>query len=57
MKEQPIIAAKFELAADVRLRVGQQLRVEYNEVMGEKAPDRCTEILKKLDELQAQPSA
>ena len=38
------------LGRDIKLRVGQQLRVMYGEVMDQGVPDRCIEILKRLDE-------
>lgn len=40
-----------KLGPDIKVRVGQQLRVMYGEVMRQGVPDRCIEILKRLDDL------
>jgi len=40
-----------KLGPDIKVRVGQQLRVLYGEVMDEGVPDGCLEILKRLDDL------
>jgi len=40
-----------KLGPDIKVRVGQQLRVLYGDVMDQGVPDRCAEILKKLDDL------
>ncbi len=54
MGEMPDLGARpaVKLAPDIRVRVGQQLRVMYGDVMDEGVPDRCTEILKRLDDLK-----
>ncbi len=41
-----------KLGPDIKVRVGQQLRVVYGDVMDQGVPDRCTEILKRLDDLK-----
>ncbi len=41
-----------KLGPDIKVRVGQQLRVIYGDVMDQGVPDRCTEILKQLDDLK-----
>jgi hypothetical protein len=41
-----------KLGADIKVRVGQQLRVVYGDVMDQGVPDRCAEILKRLDDLK-----
>jgi hypothetical protein len=41
-----------KLGPDIKVRVGQQLRVIYGEVMDEGVPDGCLEILKRLDDLK-----
>jgi len=41
-----------KLGPDIKVRVGQQLRVIYGDVMDQGVPDRCTEILKRLDDLK-----
>jgi Anti-sigma factor NepR len=46
---QPRPAVK--LGSDIKTRVGQQLRVAYGEVMGQGVPDRCRELLNRLDAL------
>jgi hypothetical protein len=38
-----------KLGPDIKVRVGQQLRVMYGDVMDQGVPDRCIEILKRLD--------
>jgi hypothetical protein len=38
------------LGPDIKVKVGQQLRVMYGEIMDQGVPDRCIEILKRLDE-------
>ena len=40
-----------KVGPDIKVRVGQQLRVMYGEVMDEGVPDGCLEILKRLDDL------
>jgi len=39
-----------KLRRDIKARVGQQLRVMYGAVMDQGIPDRCIEILKRLDD-------
>jgi Anti-sigma factor NepR len=38
------------LGTDITVRVGQQLRVIYGDVMDQGVPDRCAELLKRLDD-------
>jgi len=55
MREAPDLDARpdIKLGPDIKVRVGQQLRVVYGGVMDEGVPERCTEILKRLDDLKA----
>ncbi len=41
-----------KLGPDIKVRVGQQLRVIYGDVMDQGVPARCAEILKRLDDLK-----
>jgi len=41
-----------KLGPDINVRVGQQLRVMYGDVMDQGVPDGCLEILKRLDDLK-----
>ena len=41
-----------KLGPDIKVRVGQQLRVIYGDVMDQGVPDRCAELLKRLDDLK-----
>jgi len=41
-----------KLGSHIKLRVGQQLRIIYGDVMDQGVPDSCTEILKRLDDLK-----
>ena len=54
MREMPVLPAgpAFRLGPDFRVRVGQQLRVIYGDVMDQGVPDRCAELLKRLDDLK-----
>jgi hypothetical protein len=40
-----------KLGSDIKVRVGQQLRVIYGDVMDQGVPESCAEILKRLDDL------
>ena len=40
-----------KLGSDIKVRVGQQLRIIYGDVMDQGVPDSCTELLKRLDDL------
>ena len=53
MSEMPDLDTNpaVKLGPDIKVRVGQQLRVMYGEVMDQGVPDRCIEILKRLDDL------
>jgi hypothetical protein len=53
MSEMPDLDANpaVKLGPDIKVRVGQQLRIMYGEVMDQGVPDRCIEILKRLDGL------
>jgi len=39
------------LGPDIKVRVGRQLRVIYGDVMEQGVPDRCIDILKRLDDV------
>jgi hypothetical protein len=39
-----------ELGSDIKIRIGQQLRAMYSDVVNEGVPDRFSEILRKLDQ-------
>jgi hypothetical protein len=54
MKEMPDLEAgpAVGLGPDIKVRVGQQLRVIYGDVMDQGVPDRCSELLKRLDDLK-----
>ena len=45
-------SAAVKLGSDIKVRVGQQLRVIYSDVMDQGVPDSCGEILKRLDDLK-----
>jgi len=53
MSELPHLDANpaVKLGPDIKVRVGQQLRIMYGEVMDQGVPDRCIEILKRLEDL------
>jgi Anti-sigma factor NepR len=38
------------LEADIKARIGQQLRAMYREVVNQGVPDRFSEILRRLDQ-------
>jgi hypothetical protein len=40
------------LGHDIKVRVGQQLRVIYGDVMDQGVPDRFAELIKRLDDLK-----
>jgi len=46
--------AKGRLGRDVQGKIGQQLRAMYDNVVSEGVPDRFNEMLKQLEETQAQ---
>jgi len=52
MTEMPDVHAgpPVKLGRDIKARVGQQLRVMYGAVVDQGVPDRCIEILRRLDE-------
>jgi len=54
MTEMPDLDARpaVKLGPDIKVRVGQQLRIMYGEVMTQGVPARCNEILKRLDQLE-----
>jgi len=54
MREMPDLDAgpAVGLGPDIKVRVGQQLRVIYGDVMDQGVPDRCAELLKRLDDLK-----
>jgi hypothetical protein len=54
MREMPNLAAgpAVGLGHNIKARVGQQLRVIYGDVMDQGVPDRCAELLKRLDGLK-----
>jgi hypothetical protein len=54
MREMPDLAAgpAVGLGHDIKARVGQQLRIIYGEVMDQGVPDRCAELIKRLDDLK-----
>jgi Anti-sigma factor NepR len=54
MREMPDFDAgpAVRLGPDIKVRVGQQLRVIYGDVMDQGVPDRCAELLKRLDDLK-----
>jgi hypothetical protein len=47
--------AKGRLGRDVQSKIGQQLRSMYDNVVSEGVPDRFNEMLRQLDQQQAQP--
>jgi hypothetical protein len=51
MKEIPNLEGRPAVRFDpeIRMRMGQQLRVLYGDVMNEGVPDRCQELLHRLD--------
>jgi hypothetical protein len=51
MREIPDLhdGAAVRWGRDIKVRVGQQLRVVYGDVMDQEVPDRCSELLKQLD--------
>jgi hypothetical protein len=54
MREMPDfdVGPAVRLGPDIKVRVGQQLRVIYGDVMDQRVPDRCAELLKRLDDLK-----
>jgi Anti-sigma factor NepR len=44
-----------ELGPDVQLKIGQQLRTMYDEVLREGVPDRFVEFLNRLDHKREDP--
>jgi len=46
---------KGRLGRDVQSKIGQQLRSLYDNVVSEGVPDRFSEMLRQLDQQQAQP--
>ena len=46
--------AKGRLGRDVQSKIGQQLRSMYDNVVSEGVPDRFTDMLRQLDEQNAQ---
>ena len=46
---------KGRLGRDVQSKIGQQLRSMYDNVVSEGVPDRFNEMLRQLDQQQAQP--
>ena len=46
---------KCRLGRDVQSKIGQQLRSMYDNVVSEGVPDRFSEMLRQLDQQQAQP--
>ena len=46
---------KGRLGRDVQSKIGQQLRSMYDNVVSEGVPDRFSEMLRQLDQQQAQP--
>jgi hypothetical protein len=54
MREMRDLAAgpAVRLGHDIKVRVGQQLRVIYGDIMDQGVPDRCAELIKRLDDLK-----
>jgi hypothetical protein len=54
MREISDLAAgpAVRLGPDIKVRVGQQLRVIYSDVMDQGVPDRCADLIKRLDDLK-----
>jgi hypothetical protein len=48
---------KGRLGRDVQSKIGQQLRAMYDNVVSEGVPDRFTDMLRQLDQPQAQNPA
>jgi hypothetical protein len=46
-----------KLGADIKSKIGQQLRIMYGEVVNQGVPDRFVEILKGLDDEISQVGA
>jgi hypothetical protein len=46
---------KGRLGRDVQSKIGQQLRSMYDNVVSEGVPNRFSEMLRQLDQQQAQP--
>jgi hypothetical protein len=53
MKEIPDREGRPEVRFDpeIKVRMGQQLRVMYSDVMNQGVPDYCSELLRRLDAL------
>jgi hypothetical protein len=53
MKEVPDREGRPEarFGPEIKVRMGQQLRVMYSDVMNQGVPDHCLELLRRLDAL------
>ena len=48
-KKKPLGADKGKLNADVQLKIGQQLKSMYSDVVNEGVPDRFADLIARLD--------
>jgi len=55
--DEPEAKPVAKLSANIKAKIGQQLRVMYGEVVNQGVPDRFVEILRGLDDDVAQVSA
>ena len=47
--QEPELNPTVELGPDIKARIGDQLRLMYDEVVNQRVPDRFAEILRGLD--------
>jgi hypothetical protein len=44
---------ELQLGHDIRTKIGQQLRIIYDDVVNERIPERFAELLRRLDERES----
>ena len=50
MEVEPAPKAPVKLGPDIKVKIGQQLRAMYSDVVNQGVPDRFSEILRRLDQ-------
>jgi hypothetical protein len=52
MEVEPVPKSTVKLGPDIKVKIGQQLRAMYSDVVNQGVPDRFSEILHRLDQAE-----
>jgi hypothetical protein len=53
MEVEPAPKSTVKLGPDIKVKIGQQLRAMYSDVVNQGVPDRFSEILHRLDQAES----